>query len=201
MAFMAPLMFGSAATATAAATTGLIGTGGAFALMPAISTAGTLLSTLGSISQGKSASVAAKYEAEQLEQKAGQERAASQRKAIEMRRRAGIAESRALALAAASGGGASDPTITNLMAGIAGEGELAAQTAIYEGEERARGAEMGAEAKRYEGKSAKRAGYLSAGATLLSGAAKLGTGLTAKYAPSAAPATAYDSGIPEWSWD
>ena len=170
-------------------------------LLTALKVGSTLLGVWGQIQQGKSADEQAKYQAEQLEQRAGQQRAVSQRKALEQRRRAGIAESRALALAAASGGGASDPTVTNLMAGIAGEGELAYQTAIYEGEERARGSEMGAEAKGYEGKQAKRSGYIGAASTLLSGAASMGKGLTEKYAPSPAPSSAYDGGKPEWSWD
>lgn len=200
MAFMTPVLFGSGAGA--AATTGLIGTGGSFALMPALQTASTVLGAFGQIRQGQAAEQQAKHRALQLEQKAGQERAASQRKSIEARRRARIAESRALALAAASGGGASDPTISNLMAGIAGEGEMAAQTAVYEGEERARSAEYGATMARYEGKQAKQASRIGAATTILGSAAKLGKGLMEKYAPSPVPAasTAYN-GIPDWSWD
>jgi len=133
---------------------------------------------------GKAADKLAQFKADQLEQKAGQERAVSQRKADSARRTSRYAESRALALAAASGGGASDPTVVNIMAGIAGEGEMAAQSALYEGEERARGSEMAADASRYEGAQAKRAGNIKAGTTLMSSFSKFGNqSLTEKYTP------------------
>jgi len=155
----------------------------------------TVLQAAGSIKAGKAADRLAEFKAQQLEQKAGQERAVSQRKAASARRSARYAESRALALAAASGGGASDPTVVNIMAGIAGEGEMAAQAALYEGEERARGSEMAATASRYEGAQAKRAGYIKAGTTVMSGIASAGMmgseSLTAKYAPGDAYAPAY----------
>lgn len=64
--------------------------------------------------------------------------AASQRHAIEERRQADLAASRALAVAAASGGGVSDPTIVQTLSNIRGEGALRASIALYEGEERAR---------------------------------------------------------------
>ena len=142
---------------------------------------GTVLGAVGGIQQGRAQNRLAQYKAAQLEQKARQERAVSQRKAIDVRRRARTAESRTLALAAASGGGASDPTVMNLMAGIAGEGEFAAQTAVYEGEERARGAEMGAEGARIEGSQAQTAGYVGAASTIMSSAAQ---GLAMKYSPT-----------------
>ena len=143
---------------------------------------------------GKAADKLAQFKAGQLEQKAGQQRAVSQRKADTARRSARYAESRALALAAASGGGASDPTVVNIMAGIAGEGELAAQYALYEGEEQARGSEMSATASRYEGTQAKRAGYIKAGTSIMSSFSKFGNkSMTEKYAPGDAyqPAARY----------
>jgi len=152
----------------------------------------TVISASEQAKAGKAADRLAQFKAKQLEQKAGQERAVSQRKAASARRTARYAESRALALAAASGGGASDPTVVNIMAGIAGEGEMAAQAALYEGEERARGSEMGAEASRYEGTQAKRAGYIKAGTTLMSSFSKFGNqSLTEKYTPGDAYAPAY----------
>ena len=134
---------------------------------------------------GRAADRLAQFKAQQLEQKAGQERAVSQRKAESVRRSAKYAESRALALAAASGGGASDPTVVNIMAGIVSEGEIAAQSALYEGEEQARGSEMSASASRYEGTQAKRASNIKAGTTLMSSFSKFGNqSLTQKYSPS-----------------
>jgi len=157
----------------------------------------TVLQMGTAISGGRAADKLGQFQAQQLEQKAGQERSVSQRKADSVRRKARFAESRALALAAASGGGASDPTVVNIMSGIAGEGEIASQTALYEGEERARGLEMAAETARYEGKQAKRAGYIKAGTTLMSSIAA-GSSLTEKYAEGFAPGDAYMPAYPRY---
>lgn len=140
----------------------------------------------GTLLQGESAYGQSKTEALQLEQNAGQERASSQRSAIEQRRSARYMQARLRALAAASGAGASDPTVVNLDADIAAAGEYGALTAMYEGETRASGMEYGAKIARKEGKAARLAGYVGAaskavssyfggaggggGSTLLSGA-------------------------------
>jgi hypothetical protein len=139
---------------------------GATAVIPVLA---TVLSAKAQKERGRAEDKRAQFEAEQLEERARQQRAASQRKASDARRRTRFAESRALALAAAGGAGASDPTVANLIAGIAGEGEFAAQSVLYEGEERARGDILQARATRYEGAQARRAGYLRAGTTLLTG--------------------------------
>lgn len=94
---------------------------------------------------------AAQFEAEQLEQDAGQTIAASQRAAREQERIATLVASRALAVAAASGGGASDTTVVNLIARIKGEGAYRAGVKLYEGEARARKLRLSADARRYEG--------------------------------------------------
>lgn len=139
------------------------------AAVPYISAAGTILSTVGTISAGRAEDKAAKFQAAQMQQQAGQERAAGQREAIDERRKARLAESRALAVSAASGAGASDPTVLDIMGDLESEGEYRALTALYNGEERARGLESGAAAKRFEGATAKRAGYMKGGATILGG--------------------------------
>jgi len=144
----------------------------------------TVMAANEQVKAGDAADRLAKYKAGQLEQRAGQERAVAQRRAESARRSSRYAESRALALAAASGGGASDPTVVNIMAGIAGEGEMAAQSALYEGEERARGSEMAAGASRYEGTQAKRASYIKAGTSIMSTFSQFGNqSLTEKYTP------------------
>lgn len=99
---------------------------------------------------GRRRSIAAKFEAEQLEQMAGQSIAASQRDAREERRRADLAASRAIALAAASGGGASDTTVVKIISDLKGEGAYRSAVALYRGEEQARRLRMGAKGKRYE---------------------------------------------------
>lgn len=140
--------------------------------------AGTVVSTLGQIQAGNAARKSANFQAAQMNQQAGQERATGQRAAIEQRRTARLASSRATALAAASGGGATDPTILNILGDIHTEGEYNALSALFGGEERARGLEMGAAAKVVEGKSAKQASIISAGSTLSTG---IGESLMMKY--------------------
>jgi hypothetical protein len=113
---------------------------------------------------GQRRNVAAQFEAEQLEQNAGQVIAASQRDAMEERRRADLVSSRALALAAASGGGVSDSTVVNIIAKLKGEGSYRSAVALYRGETEARRMRMGATAKRYEGAVAEEGGEFQASA-------------------------------------
>ena len=72
------------------------------------------------------------------ERSAGVVVAASQRQANEELRQADLVASRALAVAAASGGGVSDPTVVDILARTRGEGVYRASQALYEGEERSR---------------------------------------------------------------
>ena len=134
----------------------------------AVTAASAIASAAGSIMSGKAEASASRFQAAQMKQQAGQERAVSQRKAIEQRRQAGLANSRVTALAAASGAGATDPTVLDIEGDNAAAGEYNALSALYAGEERARGLEMGAGAKLYEGSQAKRAGLIKGGSTLLS---------------------------------
>lgn len=134
----------------------------------ALAGAGALVSAGGTILGARSEAKQLKSEARQLEAKAGTERAISQRQAMEERRQARLAASRGLAVAAASGGGADDPTVVNTLANIAGEGEYRALTALYNGEETARGDEAQAKARRKEAKNVKRASYFKAANTILS---------------------------------
>lgn len=77
---------------------------------------------------------AAEEEALEFERRAGESRATSQREAIEERRQARLAKSRTTAVAAASGGSATDPDIVNRIADIEGEGEYNFLRALYEGQ-------------------------------------------------------------------
>lgn len=127
---------------------------------------------------GAYAETLAGRQAEVLLQEAGQRRAVSQREAIEQRRQGRFVESRATALAAASGAGVSDPTITGILADIDTESEIRALYSMYEGEEAARGLEYDAqlalaagEEAHWSGKVAKRLAYSQANSALLSGAA------------------------------
>lgn len=139
------------------------------------------------------------HQAAQARQVAGQERATSQRAAIEQRRRGRLLSSRALAVAAASGAGAGDPTVENILGGIGAEGEFRALSELFIGEERARGLETQADLRIFEseqerraGKAARSASRLAAGAQILGGTAKAfsasGQGLS-RYGPLPATGT------------
>lgn len=140
--------------------------------------AGAAVSAYSSYEEGQAANKAAKFEAEQMERNASDARAVSQREAIEQRRRAELAQSRALAVAAASGAGALDGSVLDLMGDIGAEGDLNARTALYSGEARGAGMDASAAARRYEGKQAQRAGQMKVFSTLLSDdSSDLGSGL------------------------
>ena len=137
------------------------------ALLPAAATIfgslaearGNLQSGEQSIIAGQRRKVAAQFEAEQYLINAGQAVASSQIAAAEQRRQAGLVESRILAVAAA-GGGASDPTIINLISKTHARGAYNSAVALYQGEDTARSMRMQAAARNYEGAVAEEAGYM-----------------------------------------
>jgi hypothetical protein len=137
--------------------------------LPLLNSVGTALTAGGQIYGGNAAASGARSEASQLRYAAGQTRASSQRAAREERRQARRLQSRGLAVAAASGGGASDVSVVNTLAEVEAEGEYRALTALWEGEEQARGLEAAAGARESEGSAARTAGYLAGGASLLTG--------------------------------
>lgn len=139
-----------------------------FALMAA----STALQAGGTIVGANAEARQLKGEAVQLDAMAGQERASSQRRAIEARRQSRLLQSRALAVGAATGG-ASDPTVVNILARLEGEGEYRALTALYEGEEEARSKEMQARARRTEAKNVKKASKIQAAGQILQGASSI----------------------------
>lgn len=134
---------------------------------PAIALGGTVLSAVGAAQQGRAQQSASNYQAAQLEAAGLTERATAQRTALEQKRQGELAISRARAVAAASGGGQDIP----LLGRIEEDSALRQQTAIWEGDEAAKGRRMQAGAARYEGSQYARAGVLRAGTTLLSGGA------------------------------
>jgi hypothetical protein len=113
--------------------------------------AGASQSASASRAAAERARVAAQFDSQQLEQNAGQAFAAGQAAAVEQLRQNRLLQSRAIALIAASGGGASDETVVNLLARNAGEGAYRAQLAVYQGEEKARQLRLAASTRTYEG--------------------------------------------------
>ena len=152
---------------------------------------GTVLQFAGQMAQadaakaaGRDAQIMADYRARQQDQAAGQEIAASQRGAAEERRRAQLVASRALAVAGASGGDVSDPTVQNLLADLEGEGAYRASLALYQGEDRARQLKQGSLTSIAEGDLAMSQGKSKAKAYQTSAFGNLfanGAGLYSKY--------------------
>ena len=97
-----------------------------------------------------------------LEENAKQTTAAGHHQAREYRRRSDLAMSRALAVAGASGAGVVDPSVLNIIGGIAGEGERGAETLMFNAGSDARFMGTQATATRFSGKQVRRAGMTTA---------------------------------------
>lgn len=122
----------------------------------------------------------ANIEAAHMEQQGQQTVAAAQRQMLEERKQARLLESRALAVAAASGAGASDTTVMNVISRIAAEGAYRSTIALYEGQEQSRQLQIGGHIRREGGdlqadygRQAARAQEISAVGTLFKGGATL----------------------------
>ncbi len=148
--------------------------------LPAIlAAAGTAVSAAGTIAGGVQAKRGADFQAAQMRSRAQEERAASQREQMQIRRRTEQAQSRLQAVSAGSGLGTLDPTVQQLAGDIEGEGAMQRGMVGYTGETRARSLETGAQAAIAEGRAARMASFINAGSTILGGA----TSIWDKYAP------------------
>ncbi len=167
-----------------------------------LSLGSSFLSAWGQLQGGRSARIAgerqkaaAEFEAIQEEEQAGIALAISQRQAAEEARQGRYQASRALAVAASSGGGVSDPTIINLIARSRGEAVYRSNVALYEGEAQARKLRLQAAATRITGADLAAEGVSRQTGALFSAVgtvAKTGLSLYAKYGmkgPVAGPAT------------
>ena len=94
---------------------------------------GTLLTTAGTLYSGVRAMQTGNQQASILQQKGEQELAIAQRKAMESRRQKDLVLSRQRAVAAASGGGATDPTVMSIMGQTEKQGEYNALMDMYNG--------------------------------------------------------------------
>lgn len=135
----------------------------------ALAIIGPIVSAAGSLVGGVMANNQAKAQAEAMEIEAGQRRASAQREAEQRRKEANLVLSRQQAVAAASGGGATDSTVLDLMARTGGQGELNAQWAQYQGKEEGRGLENQAAMTRAAGRNALFGSFIDAGTSMLSG--------------------------------
>lgn len=125
----------------------------------------------GQMQQGRINSANEKLQAIQDARDANQSQVEGQQQAFNERRRAKILRSRALAVAGASGaGGASDPTVANILNKIDTEGELRALNSLYEGDYAAQALRSGAQSKLRMSGAYRAAGNLTAASTLAQGA-------------------------------
>jgi hypothetical protein len=141
--------------------------------------AGNIEAAQGQYEYGQQAAQAAEFQATQLRQRAGQAMASSQLDAYEVDKQARYVASTALANAAGSGGGASDPTVMSIIANNASEMAFRKSVALYKGEDAARLLNLEADAKQYEGQVTKAnadaagtASLFKAGTSLMKGAAR-----------------------------
>jgi len=158
--------------------------------------AGGGLAAAGTIAAGNAAADAARQEQKQLNQMAAEERAVASRQkaAVDLRTRQVL--SRAQAVAAASGAGATDPTVMQIMSGITTEGEVQKAEAMRQGNESAKGLEYKGRVGVAAAKTNQRLGYLTAGGQVLSGVgdafSKYGAGLDKKPAGGGIPTADYN---------
>lgn len=203
------------------------------AAVPYIITAvGTIAQMSASNAQGDAAYRAAQIQADQarqqaameasaLEREANDDRATAQRAAEEARRQSRLKQSRAIAMASASGAGAADPTVLDIVGGLQNEGDYNAASELYKGEDSATYKEWRADVARvtgenqarmtlYQGKVAKSASRINAVGSLAKGAASM-YGMYSQSTPSSsaiAPAqqqedynNAYQPGVTSNWWN
>lgn len=135
--------------------------------------AGTIMSSAGAYTEGRDAETIAKMQAAEMRVRAKQALAVGSREAAAQDRETALAISRAQAVAAASGGGAVDPTVLKIIGDIAARGSENVQMELYNAGEEARGLRNQAAMTAYEGKQARKAGTIRAATTLMSGVGKI----------------------------
>jgi hypothetical protein len=133
----------------------------------------TIVTMISQANAGGMQNAGSQYQAKQQEIAGTQSLAAGQREGMQETRKADYVGSRARAIAAGSGAGATDPGVIKIQSDIAAEGEYNTMSALYQGVEAKRVGNADAALSRYAGRSAQTAGYLKAGATLLSGGSSL----------------------------
>lgn len=170
---------------------------------PALQVGGSLLSAYGQrqkgaddASAGKQQQALAQYQAAQMRTNAISAQASAQLSTHDIQRQQDYVTSRALAVAASSGGGASDPTVINLIARTAGEGAYRRSVALYEGNAKAQALNAQADATEYGGALAvdnanksKSAYDVAATTTMVKGAASLYDKYWSKSNTDTTPAT------------
>lgn len=125
------------------------------ATLSALMAASAVVSGVGTVAAGAAEKRNQDFMAQQEDMRAKEETAAAQRDAIAKRREGALINSRAQALAAASGAGAGEdaPTIVKLMTDTASEAQYNAGASMYGGYSRAAGLRDSAKGRRAAGKA------------------------------------------------
>lgn len=193
MAVLAPLALAVGPTLAsygigAAATAGVFGAGtaaySAFELADTIgaasgtlstigTVAGTAMSALGARNAGIAANQESEYRAQEEQVQAGQALASSQRQQVEDIRQMRLVESRGQAVAAASGAGALDPSVMDIMGDLETQGRYKSAVAGYEGQDSAANLNDKANLDLFSGSQSQSAGNIKAISTVMSGASSL----------------------------
>lgn len=133
----------------------------------ALPVVGGLVTGLGALQEGKEKQALSYAQGGQMRRNAEQLRATGQAQGEEELRKSELMRSRILAVAAASGGGVTDPTVINLVSANAAEGSLAAATHRYSAESKAQDTEYQAMLTEREGDAYARASKWKAAGSLL----------------------------------
>lgn len=158
MAFIAPLMFGAAGVGGAAATTGVLGTAGAFSAGTALANIGGVLGAVGAASQGKAAQSSANYNAQSALIES-QSRETAQR--TQAARQLGT-----MRAAIGKSGATSEGTPLMVLAESAANAEIDALNTRQSGQRQA-------DLYRAQGANARKQGNITAGTSLLTAATKI----------------------------
>lgn len=140
------------------------------AAAPILSAVGAGLGVYGQLQQGKMQNLQAQLDAAQREREARAVEAESQREAGQATKRARLLESRARAVAAASGAGTDNTNVENILGDISAEGEYQRLAALYSGQTDANLSRYAAGVTRREGRARQSASRYGAFTSFLSGA-------------------------------
>lgn len=110
--------------------------------------------------QGKAEKEAAYFEAEQMRDAANQAAGMAQRQAEQERHNAMLMASRAIAVAAASGAGVTNPTVNRILQDIDKQGMLQSEYRLYEGSEQERKLRLSAGVREWEGDQAEKGAFV-----------------------------------------
>jgi len=153
-----------------------------FTLAAIFTVAGGLTGAYGELEQGRYARAMSKIQAMHLRKNAQEAFAGAQRDAADIQLQTDLTASRALAVAAASGAGASDPTVLNIISKISSEGAYHKSMALYKGKMEYQDLQYQAWAAEKSGAQAERASRFNAAGKLLN----TGSSLYSNYNPKAA---------------